>query len=597
MAARSANRDTALTTEAKRPIEVTGIGVSPGIVYGPAFMLDKRSPNIEKRIVPPEKIPEEIDHLVKAVAASRQQIHSLRRRVADMLHETHAQIYDSHLVMLQDENLYKRALDAIRDHGHCAEFAFSTAAKALAERFQGIDDPYLRARAADLDDVYQRVMDNMMDRTHEPLFDIDSPVIVVAHDLTPSDTANMIGRPVLAFVTDKGGPTSHAAIMAKALEIPAVVSANIITELVNPGDTLLIDGRKGVVIISPDEEALSIGRKQMQQRRKQETERLRLRDLPAVTRDGFRIELAANIEFPEEIPHVKAHGADSIGLFRTEFQYLNKDTLPEEEEMFHSYSQVVNQMGNKPVIFRTVDLGGDKMANFMRSTHELNPYMGLRAIRLCLGNPEMLITQLRAILRATAGQTAHIMFPMVTKVEEIREARKILAQTRRQLRSEGIAAAKTIHLGTMIEVPSAALTADVLAQEVDFFSIGTNDLIQYTLAVDRVNQKVAQLYDPLHPSVLRLITYVVEKAHEAGIWVGVCGEMAGDPMTAVLLVGLGVDELSMGSVVIPEVKALIRGITLTQAREFGREALRLPTAEQVRALVKKREHQFKKAMI
>ena len=581
-----------MTAEEKKTIEISGIGVSPGVVFGVAYLIAKRSPVIAPTIVPEDKVESEIEHFRQAVEASRKQILALRRRVADMLHESHATIYDTHLMMLEDETLYAKTIQTIKADRLNAEYAFDRSVKRLAERFATIDDPYLRARGGDLEDIYHRVLNNLLELYHEPLFEIESPVIVVARDLTPSDTANMIGRPILAFVTDKGGPTSHAAIMAKALEIPAVVSAEGITGAVNAGDLLLVDGGRGTITVSPDEALLRRAERTIRLHERQETDRLQLRDLPAETLDGYRIEVAANIEFPEEAPHVIMHGADGVGLFRTEFLYLNKDRLPEEEELYDLYASVVRQLAPKPVIFRTVDLGGDKLANYITGSPALNPYLGLRAIRLSLANPDMFRTQLRAILRAAAHGVVKIMFPMVTRLEEVRQARNALAKARRELRAEGVAMGRRIEIGTMIEVPSAALVADILAKEVDFFSIGTNDLIQYTLAVDRVNPTVAQLYDPLHPSVLRLISHVITAAHEAGIWVGVCGEMAADPLMAMLLVGMGVDELSMGPVVIPVVKSALRNITLAQAREMASEVLSLPTAQQIRAAMTKRRRQF-----
>ncbi|MCX7048202.1 MAG: phosphoenolpyruvate--protein phosphotransferase [Candidatus Sumerlaeota bacterium] len=576
-------------------LEITGIGVSPGVVYGEALLIDKRSLQIEPRTIPANKIESEVVAFRQAIEQSRQQIMAIRRRVADVLHESKAQIYDSHLMILDDELIFQKTISVIRGESLNAEYAFDRSIKELAQRFEEIDDPYMRARRADLEDIHQRVLNNLLQLEHEPIIEINRPVIVVAHDLTPSDTANMIGRPVLAFVTDKGGPTSHAAIMAKALEIPAVVSAETVTARVKQGDLLLVDGDNGIIVISPTESRLRKAERTIRLRERQDAERERLRDLPAETRDGYRIELAANIEFPEEIPHVLSHGADGVGLFRTEFHYLNKGRLPEEEELYEVYSDVLRRIAPKPVIFRTVDLGGDKLADYMSTTQEFNPYLGLRAIRLCLANPEMFRTQLRAIIRASAHGPAKIMFPMITRVDEVRQARAMMASVRRELRAEGKPMSSDIEIGIMIEIPSAALTSDILAQQVDFFSIGTNDLIQYTMAVDRVNEAVAHLYEPYHPSVLRLISHVITSAHEAGIWVGVCGEMAADPMNAVLLAGMGVDELSMGSILIPEVKALLRSVTLSQARELAREVLRLPNSQKIRALIAKRRRQFRRA--
>lgn len=573
-------------------MEVSGIGVSPGVAYGKALVIDRSRPEIRPTRIPRDTIDAEVTRFQNAINTSRQQIAALRNQVAEALQEAHAGIYDAHLMMLSDESIVARSIEQIRKRLHNAEFAFDDSVQKLIDRFADVNDPYLKARSADLEDIRQRVLSNLTNQDHERPFDIDTPVIVVARDLTPSDTANMIGKPILAFVTDKGGPTSHAAIMAKALEIPAVVSTEVITHNVADDEVLLVDGDKGRVVVRPDEAMLKQANRSIRLRERREAHRLRLRDLPAETRDGYRIELAANIEFPEELPHVKSHGADGIGLFRTEFLYLNKDRLPTEDELYKVYRDIAKEMAPKSVILRTIDLGGDKLADYLAYTPELNPFLGLRAIRLCLEHPEIFRTQLRAILRATAHGSIKIMYPMVTRVEEIRAARKILRDVKRELRKEGHTTARSIEIGTMIEIPSAALATDILAREVDFFSIGTNDLIQYTLAVDRDNETVAQLYDPLHPSVLRLIQHVITAAHEAGIWVGVCGEMAADPMTAALLVGMGVDELSMASVVIPDVKAVLRSVTFTQTRELANDVLRLPTAAQIRAAVNKRRRQF-----
>ena len=421
----------------------------------------------------------------------------------------------------------------------------------------------------------------MLGREKKGLSEIKEKVIIVAHDLSPSDTAAMHKKSVAAFVTDVGGKTSHTAIMAKSLEIPAVVGVENATNTINSGDTLIVDGALGIVIVNPDQKILDLYHIEEEKLKGVTRRFLSAKDLPAVTLDGVKVEINANIEFPDEVPAVKLHGGEGIGLYRTEFFYMNRKDSPTEEEHYLAYKYVAEEMSPYPVIIRTLDLGGDKFLSQFAIPHEMQPFLGWRAIRFCLARPEIFKLQLRAILRASVHGNLRLMYPMISSVDELRQANKILKETKDELRSKGVPFEDDIQVGVMIEVPSAALTADILAKEADFFSIGSNDLIQYSLAVDRANEKVAYLYEPAHPAVLRLIKNVIDSAHQGDINVGMCGEMAGEPSLALILLGLGLDEFSMPPQVIPELKYLVCSITLSQAKEIAEEALKLSTGEEV----------------
>ncbi|MBI1784327.1 phosphoenolpyruvate--protein phosphotransferase, partial [Candidatus Sumerlaeota bacterium] len=424
-----------------------------------------------------------------------------------------------------------------------------------------------------------------------------SDMIIFAHDLSPSDTAQMDHRIVKAFAMEIGGPTSHTAILAKGLEIPAVVGLGPVLEHVGPETTAIVDGYEGTVIVHPTAEEIRRARDRRRRHLAQERTLNKLATLPAETLDGYRVELSANLELPDEIPHAVAHGADGVGLFRTEFLYFNEAGLPEEDRQFDLYKNVLKKFSPRSVIFRTLDIGGDKfLADFpgVAAGEEANPFLGLRAIRFCLRHPGIFRTQLRAILRASAFGRARIMFPMVSSAEEVRAAKKILEGVKKELADEGKTFDAGLEVGIMVEIPSAALIADQLAIEADFFSIGTNDLIQYTLAVDRANERVASLYDPYHPAVLRLIRRIIDAAHRAGIWVGVCGEMASNPRTALLLVGMGIDELSMGALSIPEIKHLLRNTRLSEARRVASEIYALGSSEEIRTRVEEAYQSLRK---
>ncbi|OQB21122.1 MAG: Phosphoenolpyruvate-protein phosphotransferase [candidate division BRC1 bacterium ADurb.Bin183] len=561
-----------------------GIAVSGGVVTGKVFRLDPRRLSAEPRSIPDEKVAQEIERFMKAVEYSRKRIQKIRKKAEQATDASHANIFDVHLMMLDDPMFYNETIEGIRREKMNAEYMLSQTVEKLATLFGNMKDGYFAERVSDIYDLANQIMSLLRKDVRHPLRDLREPVIVAAYDLGPSDTVVMDGSKVIGFVTNIGGPTSHTAIMAKALEIPAVVGVAGFVEKVATGDTLIVDGTSGKVIIKPTAEEIKKYKIIQQRLREQKQSLCVLCDLEARTLDGYSIELSANIEIPEETKHIKSHGADGIGLFRTEFIYLNRNGMPDEEEQYQIYKDVLGAVRPKPVIFRTFDLGGDKFISGV-SFKELNPFLGLRAIRLGLANPEIFKTQMRAILRASMHGNAKMMFPMISCVEEVRQIKKLLREIMDEMDAEGVNYIKDIELGIMVEIPSAAVMADILAKEVNFFSIGTNDLIQYTLAVDRVNERVAHLYQPYNPAILRLIRDTIIAAHKNNIWVGLCGEMAADPMTAVILLGLGIDELSMGPIAIPEVKRVIRSVRLADAKRLTEEILQMGTAAEIKRLV------------
>ena len=560
---------------------IKGIPASPGIAIGTVMLFDSEEILVPRRPITEEQIPHEILRFEEALIQTRHQILAIQHRLADEMGQEHAEIFNAHLLVLEDQSLREEILTGLKGQRLNVEAIFNDVVVRHLRAFARTEDEYLRDRTADIEDVRKRVLRNLLGRQPAPLSQMQEPVVVVAHDLAPSETALMHKQHVLALVMDIGGRTGHTAIMAKSLEIPAVVGTQSATKRIKKGDRVVVDGVRGEVVVDPD--AATIQRYEVEQRRLQEINRklLQLKSLPAQTLDGRRVILSANIELPDEIPSVIAHGAEGIGLYRTEFFYLNRADLPSEEVQFQAYKSVAERMKPHSVIVRTVDLGGDKFLSHLNLPSEMNPFMGWRAIRFSLARPDIFRIQLRAILRASAFGNLKLMFPMISGVDELRRAREILQEVKVELLRERHPFSTDMEVGAMIEVPSAALTCDLLADKVKFFSIGTNDLIQYALAVDRVNEKIAYLYEPTHPAVIRLIKQIIDAGHAAGIWVGMCGEMAGEPALALLLLGLGLDEFSTSPGQLPIIKKVIRTVEHRAAQAIAQQALTLHTGKEV----------------
>jgi phosphotransferase system enzyme I (PtsI) len=562
-------------------LQLKGIAAASGITIGPAYKVGKEELVIPQESIRAEDIPVQIQLFEEALIKTRREIIALQKRIATDMGQDEAEIFDAHLLVLEDRMLIEEVISRLKREQVCVAYIFSEVLKKYIDVFSKIEDEYLKERTADINDVGRRILHNLLGKERKGLENLKERVVVVAHDLSPSDTAAMHKQNVGGLITDIGGKTSHTAIMAKSLEIPAVVGVEDVTSKIKTGDILIVDGGMGMVIVNPDENTLNIYRQEEQKLRGITERFLSAKDLPAVTLDGRLVEISANIEFPEETPSVKLHGAQGIGLYRTEFFYMNRKDLPSEEEHYQSYKYVAEEMKPYPVVIRTLDLGGDKFLSQFEIPKEMQPFLGWRAIRFCLAKPDIFKVQLRAILRASVHGKLKLMYPMISGIEELQQANKILNEVKEELRNNGVAFDDNLEVGAMIEVPSAAMTADLLASEADFFSIGTNDLIQYSLAVDRANEKVAYLYEPTHPAVLRMIKNIIEAGHNAGIWVGMCGEMAGESGLVLLLLGLGLDEFSVPPQVIPEVKYIIRSVTLKQAKTIALEALKLSTGKEV----------------
>lgn len=560
---------------------IKGIAASPGIVIGKAYVIDSEEMVIPQRVIKESAIPKEITRFQDALTETRAEIQSIRDKISKELGKEHGEIFNAHLMVLEDRSIIEEVMERIKKEKHNTEFIFSQVLRRYVQSFLKIDDEYLRERVSDINDVGRRVMRHLVGDQRASLSELKEKVIVVAYDLAPSDTAVMHRKNVIGFATDIGGRTSHTAIMAKSLEIPAVVGLEHATRYIKMGDTIVVDGIQGAVVINPGAEELQKYKKEIAKHAEFNRGLKRFKDLDCVTLDGHRLELAANIELPEETPAVLSHGADGIGLYRTEFLYMNRPDLPNEEEQYQAYKKVVTAMSPKPVILRTFDLGGDKFLSHLEMPHEMNPFLGWRAIRFCLASPAIFKTQLRAILRASAHGKLRMMYPMISGVAEVKQANKLLEEAKSELRVKKIAFDEKMEVGAMIEIPSAALTCDIIAQEVDFFSIGTNDLIQYSLAVDRINERIAYLYEPSHPAVLRLLKTIIDAGHENGIWVGICGEMSGDPIFTPVLLGMGMDEISTSPVMVPEIKKIVRSISYTEAQEIAKYVLTLKSGQDV----------------
>ena len=565
-----------------------GIAVSPGIAIGKAYLLEKRKiSSVPSYSVADEDIPGEIARFEEALIKTRKEIVGIQEKIARELNGGHADIFNAHLLVLEDRMFIEEVIKGLKNEKINIEQIVARTLKKIADIFPKVGDEYLKERISDINDVGNRVIKNLLGREEKHLSSLEEAVIVVAYDLSPSETAQMHKEKVIGFVTDVGGKTSHTAIMARSLEIPAVVGLQSITQQVKDGDTIVVDGTDGLVIVNPTGKELEAYRQRKERIVLKDRELEKIRELPAVTRDGHQVEVVANIEFPEEIASARQHGATGIGLYRTEFFYLNRTDLPSEEEHFQAYRKVAEQFSPNAVTIRTVDLGGDKFVSQFELPREMNPFLGWRGIRFSLGRLDVFKTQLRAILRAGHYGKIKVMFPMVSGVDELRRAKEIIEGVKEDLKKDGFPFDKEMKVGVMIETPSAAMTADILAGEADFFSIGTNDLIQYALAVDRINERIAYLYHPGHPAIIRFIKETVRAAHQRNIKVGMCGEMAGEPHFAAVLTAMGLDELSMSPVAIPEVKKVIRSITLKEGQELLKNVLKLSTGEEIDSFLKR----------
>lgn len=573
-------------------IILRGIPAAPGIKIGKAYFFGQEDFVITKQPIKEEQIPLEISRFEDALIKTRKEILDLQNKVVKGMGTEHAEIFDAHLLVLEDRMLIEEVISRVKKEKLSIDYLFSQVLKRYAEVFSKIEDEYLRERISDIDDVGKRVLKNLLGTKRRDLEYLKSPVIVVAHDISPSDTAAMHRQNVIGFVTDIGGKTSHTAIMAKSLEIPAVVGLETATSQIKDENTIILDGNSGLVIVNPKQETLNKYQRKEEKIKDLSKVYIVLKDLPAVTLDGRKIELAANIELPQEVTLVKEHGVHNIGLYRTEFFYMNRKDLPSEDEQFEAYKYVAEAMSSHSVIIRTLDLGGDKFLSQLEIPHDMAPFLGQRAIRFCLSRPDIFKAQLRAILRASMHGNLKVMYPMISGIEELRQANTLLEESKKELHAKKIHYKEDMEVGAMIEVPSAALTCDILSKEADFFSIGTNDLIQYSIAVDRTNEKVAYLYEPTHPAVLRLIKNIVDAGHKAGIWVGMCGEMSGEPTFVLLLLGLGLDELSMSALAVSKIKQIIRSVTFKQAEEIVQEALNLSTGKEVEKFTKEQLHKM-----
>lgn len=561
-----------------------GIPAAPGITLGPAFPYLPASLDVPRRR---DADPaQELERLDRALSAARQQLAEILQKAREQLTEGDAAIFEAHALFLEDPALIEATRQRIRAENLNAEAALHDTVEDLAGQLEALGDETFQARAADVRDVGQRVLRNLLGVGEADLSTLAAPAIILASDLTPSDTIQLDRSKVLGFCTAEGGPTSHTAILAKALGLPAVVGAGSQVLEVLAGQRLALNGATGEVVIDPDPETERRFKTAQAAWTQAQAADLSHAAEPAVTADGTQVEVVANVGSLDDARLALDHGAEGIGLLRTEFLYLERRTAPDEEEQYAAYAAILRVMGARPVVVRTLDVGGDKELPYLDLGAEANPFLGWRAIRMCLDRPDFFKTQLRALIRASTGSDLRVMFPMISSLEEIRRAKELFKQAWDEVREAGHATAEKIQLGIMVEVPSAAIMADRFADEVDFFSIGTNDLTQYTFAAERTNERVANLGDPCHPAVLRLIEGVILAAHRVGIWVGLCGEMAGDPEAIPLLLGLGLDEFSMAPSLIPRAKAEIRRWTVEQARSLAERVTRLDNAEAVRALVR-----------
>lgn len=566
---------------------IHGIGASPGIITGRAFLVERFTVRLPQKRINPSQVDEEVERFHRAIEMSRDQLLEVKEKILDPEVRQHTFILDVHLMILDDEMLIQNTEEHVRKRKVNAEWALDLTLEKLDTAFKAIEDEYLRERRSDLHYVSSRIFRNLMGRKHDDITKIKGKVIVVAHDLSPADTLQMNLNHIAGFITDIGGKVSHTAILARSLGIPAVVGLEVATSLINGGDPLIIDGESGEVVINPTEEICESFMERRRRVKLQEREVMKYASLPAETRDGVRIHLQANIEMVEEIPSAKSHGAEGIGLYRTEILYLNRKDLPKEEEHYQTYRKLVENISPGVATIRTLDIGGDKFLSGYSIGNEVNPAMGLRAIRFSIKETDIFKTQLRGILRASVHGKLRVLFPMISGIEEIRKAKAILEEVKKEFIRAKVPFDRGIKIGAMIEIPSASVTADILAREVDFFSIGTNDLIQYALAVDRINEHVSYLYEPLHPAILRIIRSVVQSARNAGIPLAICGEMAAEPAYVLVLLGLGLEEFSMNPIAIPKVKKVLRMAKAIETRSMTERLFQFSTASEIKRYVRK----------
>ncbi|MBR0621470.1 phosphoenolpyruvate--protein phosphotransferase [Bacillus pumilus] len=565
--------------------QLKGIGASSGVAIAKAYRLEEPDLTVhQKDINDPET---EVKRFEEAIHVSKQELEAIKEHALKELGQDKADIFSAHLLVLSDPELLNPVKDKINSDKVNAEFALKETATMFVTMFEAMDNEYMKERAADIRDVTKRVTGHLLGVDIPNPSMISEEVIIIAEDLTPSDTAQLNRQFVKGFATDIGGRTSHSAIMARSMEIPAVVGTKEATKTVKNNDLIIVDGISGDVIIQPSEDEVKAYQKKHEDYLAKKAEWAKLVDQPTVTKDGVHVELAANIGTPEDVKGVLENGGEAVGLYRTEFLYMGRDQLPTEEEQFNAYKTVLEKMEGKAVVVRTLDIGGDKELPYLQLPKEMNPFLGFRAIRLCLEEQEIFRTQLRALLRASTYGNLKIMFPMIATLSEFREAKAILLEEKEALVAAGTDVSDSIEIGIMVEIPSTAVIADQFAKEVDFFSIGTNDLIQYTMAADRMNERVSYLYQPYNPAILRLITLVIEAAHKEGKWVGMCGEMAGDEIAIPLLLGLGLDEFSMSATSILPARTQLSKLSKEEAASFKEHILSLSTTEEVVDFVKK----------
>lgn len=561
-----------------------GIPAASGYAIGQAFILEHDSSAVERKQI--DDVQAEAARLQTAVQQAMNELELIKENTARKLGEHQAEIFATHILVLQDEEFMGQVLDKVRTEKVNTEFALAEVTQQLVDIFSSMDNEYMRERAADFRDVSKRVLGLLSGKKSASLNDFEQAVVLFAHDLTPSDTAQLDRSKVVGFATNIGGRTSHSAIMARSMEIPAVVGLQNVTEMVKNGDMIILDGKSGIILIHPNKDTVATYQRKKAKFEQRQEEMKLYKDKPSVTADGHGVELVANIGNPQDALSARNNGAEGVGLYRTEFLYMGRDNFPTEEEQYNSYVTVCETFGSdKSVVIRTLDIGGDKELPYLQLPKEMNPFLGYRAIRLCLDRKDLFKTQLRAILRASAKGNIKLMYPMISTLTELREANAILAESKAELDTAGIAYNKEMEVGMMIEVPAAAIIADQLAKEVDFFSIGTNDLVQYTMAADRMNERVSHLTQPFNPAVLRLIKTVIDAAHKEGKWAGMCGEMAGNLKAVPLLLGLGLDEFSMSASSVLPVRVLLSRLNRRKMREIAEEALMLETAEEIQVLV------------